>query len=74
MPERSPQQTEIAVKSEEDMAAFWLHLTEDLGTPLALLHGDPFLMHAAAAALGLCDRTYLNERPTSPGSGRASHG
>lgn len=49
----------VVVETDEDLAALWFHLTEDHGLSLLSLHGDPFLMHAAGTAFGLCDRTYV---------------
>lgn len=55
----------VTVDTDEDMADLWFHLTEDHGLGLSSLHGNPFLMHAAATAIGLCDRTYVRERDRS---------
>lgn len=54
--------SEFTVETDEDMAAFWFHLTEDHGMSLSSLHGDPFLMHGAVSAFGLCDRKYRDDR------------
>jgi hypothetical protein len=48
----------VVVSTDDDMAAFWFHLTEDHGLSLTSLHGDPFLMHGAVEMFGLCDRQY----------------
>jgi len=58
----------VRVSTQDDMDALWFHLTDDHGLSLLSLHGDPFLMHWAATAHGLCRLTYVDTRPTPPGS------
>jgi hypothetical protein len=52
----------IVVRTEEDMAALWFHLTDAHGLSLTSIHGDPFLMHGALTAQRLCPQTYVDAR------------
>lgn len=60
----------VEVRTQEDLNALWFHLTNDHGLSLSSLHGDPFLMHAAATAHRLCTVTYVDACAIPPASGR----
>lgn len=56
----------IRVITQDDMNALWFHLTNDHGLSVTSLHGDPFSMHGAATAFGLCSRVYVDVRVSPP--------
>lgn len=62
----------IVIRTEDDLAALWLHMLDDHGLDSHSTHGDPVMMHGAAYAFGLCERQYVYA-PDAPDF-RGDHG